>query len=182
MSKRIYIIRHCEAESQSPEAKLTEEGLIQANILADFLSNIPIGRVISSPFLRAKQTIRPFAGNRNLKIEEDHRLSERLLSSKPLPDWLDKLETTFNDMDVKYEGGESSNEAMSRIVNVVEDISASHIKNTIIVTHGNLMSLLLNYYDSQFGFKQWKSLSNPDVYLLSVSKEVFNLKHVWKSD
>src|SRR5690625_6637279 len=135
MSKRIYIIRHCEAESQSPEAKLTEEGLIQANILADFLSNIPIGRVISSPFLRAKQTIRPFAGNRNLKIEEDHRLSERLLSSKPLPDWLDKLETTFNDMDVKYEGGESSNEAMSRIVNVVEDISASHIKNTIIVTH-----------------------------------------------
>src|SRR5690625_5829084 len=148
MSKRIYIIRHCEAESQSPEAKLTEEGLIQANILADLLTYSPIGMLISSPFLRAKQTIRPFAGNRNLKIEEDHRLSERLLSSKPLPDWLDKLETTFNDMDVKYEGGESSNEAMSRIVNVVEDISASHIKNTIIVTHGNLMSLLLNYYDS----------------------------------
>lgn len=77
-------------------------------------------------------------------------------------------------------GGESSKEAMNRIVKVVDDIIASGLKNTIIVTHGNIMSLLLNNYDKNFGFEEWKSLSNPDVYLLRISENGVHYKHLWK--
>ena len=92
-----------------------------------------------------------------------------------------KLKATFNDMDLKYEGGESSNEAKERIVAVVKDIIASDSKNTIIVAHGGIISLLLNTYDENFGFAKWKSLSNPDVYLLTISQTDFNLKRLWKN-
>ena len=48
----------------------------------------------------------------NLEVEIDERLSERMLSSVSLSDWLEKLEATFYDLDLKFEGGESSKEAM----------------------------------------------------------------------
>lgn len=181
MNKNIYIIRHCEAEGQSSDSPLTEKGYIQANEISEFLSSdIKVDRIISSPFLRAIQTIKPFARNKNIEIEMDSRLSERLLSSTFFPDWMDKLEATFNDMDLKYEGGESSNEARNRIVEVVNDIVASNSENTIIVAHGGIISLLLNHYDKNFGFEQWKSLSNPDVYLLRNTKNDDHYKRLWK--
>ena len=36
MLKKIYVIRHCEAEGQSPEAQLTDRGLEQALDLSEF--------------------------------------------------------------------------------------------------------------------------------------------------
>lgn len=60
-------------------------------------------------------------------------------------DWMDKLEATFNDMDLKYKDGESSNEAMNRIVEVVNEIVESNSENTIIVAHGGIISLLLSH-------------------------------------
>lgn len=181
MNKNIYIVRHCEAEGQSSDSPLTEKGFIQANDLSDFLScNIKVDRIISSPFLRAIQTIKPFAENKSIEIEMDSRLSERVLSTTFFPDWMDKLETTFNDMDLKYEGGESSNEARSRIVEVVNGIVESGSENTIIVAHGGIISLLLNHYDKNFDFEQWKTLSNPDVYLLKLTNSNAHYKRLWK--
>lgn len=180
MEKNIYIIRHCEADGQNFDSPLTEKGFTQANDLASFLSNRKVERIISSPFLRAVQTIKPFAENKNIEIEMDDRLCERVLSTAFFPDWLDKLKATFDDMDLKYEGGESSNEAMNRIVRVVHDILASDFENTVIVAHGGIISLLLNYYDNSFSFEQWKGLSNPDVYQLIMLHNGFVIKRLWK--
>jgi 2,3-bisphosphoglycerate-dependent phosphoglycerate mutase len=180
MNKNIYIVRHCEAEGQASDSPLTERGFTQAKELADFLSDKKIDRVISSPFLRAVQTIEPYAENKKIKIEVDTRLTERILCSVFTPDWMDKLEATFNDMNVRYEGGESSNEAMKRIVEVINDIVASDSDHTIIVAHGGIISLLLKHYDHNVGFEQWKSLSNPDVYLLRLIKNETHVKSIWK--
>lgn len=179
MSKNIYVIRHCEAEGQSADAPLTERGFIQAKELSAFLSRIKVDTVISSPFLRAIQTIEPFVKRKNMKMETDSRLTERVLSSTFLPNWMEKLEATFYNMELKYEGGESSIEARNRIVEVVDDIMVNDFKNTVIVAHGGIISLLLNYYDDNFGFEQWKKLSNPDVYHLNISYSDFDVKRIW---
>ena len=68
MTKAIYIIRHCEAEGQAPEAPLTAKGKAQAKELSVFLSGKKVDRIVSSPFLRAVQTIEPFAEDKNLQI------------------------------------------------------------------------------------------------------------------
>jgi len=180
MNKKIYIVRHCEATGQPPESPLTEKGLVQASDLAKFFANKKIDRIISSPFLRAIQTIKLVSEKFNIKIELDERLSERVLSSANLLDWLDKLKATFNDMDLKYEGGESSQEAMNRIVEVVEEVLRSEAEHTLIVTHGNIMSLLLKSYHDNFDFEDWKNLSNPDIYLFNYINNELHIECVWE--
>ncbi|SHG29796.1 histidine phosphatase family protein [Ornithinibacillus halophilus] len=179
MNKNIYIIRHCEATGQPSESPLTEKGFTQAKKISEFLSDKQVDRIISSPYLRAVQSIKHYATSKDLDIETDNRLTERVLSSTYFPDWMDKLEATFKDMDLTYEGGESSNEAMKRIVEVVNDVVASRSRNTIIVAHGGIISLLLHHYDKNFGFEAWKRLSNPDVYQLSITSEETHIKRLW---
>jgi len=180
--KKIYIVRHCEALGQPSESQLTERGFKQAEYLSEFFADIKIDRIISSPFLRAIQSVEPIREKINLEIDIDERLSERILSTMDLPDWLEKLKVTFSDMELKFEGGESSQEAMNRVVNVIEDILKSKNENTIIVTHGNLMSLLLQHFNSDFGFEQWKNLSNPDVFLLCFKNNEVTLERLWKEN
>jgi 2,3-bisphosphoglycerate-dependent phosphoglycerate mutase len=178
--KKIYVIRHCEAEGQPPEAQLTDIGLKQALDLCEFFSNIKIDRIISSPYKRTIESIQPLAKRLNVEIEIDRKLTERVLSSKNLSDWFEKLRTTFDDIELKFEGGESSLDAMKRIVEVVENVLNSNNKNTIIVTHGNLMSLLLKHLNKDFGFDDWKNLSNPDVYLLKNENNKVTSERLWK--
>jgi len=182
LRKRLYIVRHCEAQGQLPESQLTEKGFIQAKYLSGFFSNTKIDRIISSPFLRAIQSVEPISEETNIKIEIDKRLSERTLSTTDLPDWREKLKATFNDLELKFQGGESSKEAMNRIVRVVDEVFKSESKNTIIVTHGNLMSLLLLNYDNSFDFDCWKNLSNPDVFVLCYTNNEVNMERLWQEE
>lgn len=137
-------------------------------------------QVIFSPFLRAVQSVEPLCQKQNLKIEIDERLSERILSTDPLPDWLEKLKATFQDMELSYEGGESSNEATKRIVNVVEEALKNEHENILMATHGNLMSLLIKFFNQDFGFEQWQNLTNPDVVLLRFTNKKVHLERLWK--
>ncbi|WP_338066675.1 histidine phosphatase family protein [Peribacillus acanthi] len=182
MMKKIYVIRHCEAEGQPSEAKLTNKGDIQALELAEFFLDTKIDRIISSPYKRAIQSIQPLANLLNVEIELNSLLSERVLSTNNYSDWYEKLRNTFNDFELKFEGGESSQEAAKRIIGVVEEVFKSENENTIIVTHGNLMALLLNYVNKKFGFDDWKNLSNPDVFLLKVQNDNVTYARLWKQD
>ncbi|MDX8365336.1 histidine phosphatase family protein [Cytobacillus sp. IB215665] len=180
MVKKIYIVRHCEAQGQPSEAQLTNKGFEQARLLSDFFSDKKIDRIISSSFIRAIQSIEPLSVHKNVTVEVDQRLTERILSEENLADWLEKLKRTYDNLDAKYKGGESSREAMNRISCVVNEIFNSHFESTIIVTHGNIMSLLLKKYNHHFGFDEWKSLSNPDVYLLTSKDRAISVKRVWQ--
>jgi 2,3-bisphosphoglycerate-dependent phosphoglycerate mutase len=180
MARRIYVVRHCEAEGQPREACLTDKGVQQAAELAEFFSKIEINRIVSSPFVRAIFSVNPLAELKQIEVDMDERLSERILSTKVLEDWLEKLQATYNDLDLKFDGGESTREAMARVVSVVEEVLNGEAENTLIVTHGNLMSLLLKNYQSDFGFEQWKNLSNPDVFLLEFDENEVLLKRLWQ--
>ena len=62
----------------------------QANTLATFLleNQLQIDHIISSPFVRAIDSIRPYALQANLSIQEDERLAERILSDVSMDDWM----------------------------------------------------------------------------------------------
>jgi len=180
MLKKIFVIRHCQAEGQSSEASLTNKGIKQALDISEFFSDIKIERIISSPFKRAIDSIHPLADRLNIDVEINKKLTERILSIEDLSDWFKKLGRTFEDLELKFEGGESSREAMIRIVEVVEEAFSRNNKNTVIVTHGNLMSLLLMYFNKDFGFDDWKNLSNPDIFLLINESNKVTFQRVWK--
>jgi len=178
--KKIYIVRHCRAEGQAADARLTTEGIEQADRLAGFLSDRAIDYILSSPYERACRSIQPLADKQGLQIVVDDRLTERVLSGTNRPEWRDMLFQSFRDLDLCYEGGESGRSAMSRAVRVVKEALNSRYENIVIVSHGNLISLLLKYFDGRIGFAEWEALSNPDIYLLSFVNETPTIQRIWK--
>lgn len=180
MIKNVYVVRHCKADGQEPDAKLTEIGIQQAEKLAEFLLDKDIDMIISSPFERAYRTIAPLAEQIGREAILDDRLAERILSSKNHPDWRDMLRKTYDDLDICYEGGESSNTAMSRAIAVVMQALSSENKNIVLVSHGNLISLLLKHFDVRVGYEEWEALTNPDVFQLTFSAdEKPNIRRIW---
>jgi 2,3-bisphosphoglycerate-dependent phosphoglycerate mutase len=170
MMKTIYIVRHCKAEGQEPDAPLTTEGVLQALRLVETLAGVEIERIISSPYRRAKDSVTPLAQHLNIPIELDERLIERILCQGFNTDWQQHLEISFEDLDYCLAGGESSRTALQRIVSVIDEIRHDSAKTTLLLTHGNLMALLLKYFDDAVGFSDWKSLSNPDIYRLILTQ------------
>jgi 2,3-bisphosphoglycerate-dependent phosphoglycerate mutase len=117
----------------------------------------------------------------DLTIHIDDRLCERILSAEDLTDWMEKLSESFVDLDLKLPGGESSREAMTRGITVIEELAERPEMNIAVVTHGNLMSLILKHYDNSYGFDEWRRLTNPDVYELVLSNdEERYIKRLWK--
>ena len=111
-------------------------------------------------------------------LHTDERLRERVLSSENYPDWQEKLKQSYEDTDLKFIGGESSGESMSRAIAVISYfVEKTHIA---VVTHGALMSLIIRYFNHEFGMEGWKSLSNPDVYKLDYyGKDRCEIKRIW---
>ena len=177
MQKIIYVVRHCKAEGQPAESVLTSEGNQQAIQLVNFFKQVKIDRIISSPFKRAIQSIEPVSKQKQIEIELDTRLEERVLCSTDMPDWLESLKDTYNDLDLKFVGGESSREAMERVTSVIHDINPG--ESVVIVSHGNLISLLLKSFDYSVGFNEWMQLSNPDVIQIKIDRDDWAIHRLW---
>lgn len=122
--KKIYIVRHCQAEGQAADAPLTEQGLQQSLELAEFLHDKGIDRIVSSSYRRAHDTITPLADRMGVAVVLDERLTERILSGRNAPEWREMLRRTYEDLDLCFEGGESSRTAMHRAVSVVHEVHA----------------------------------------------------------
>jgi len=159
-------VRHAAASGQAPAAALTAEGRRQARVLADLLSSYRVERVFSSPFARATESIRPLCNRAKLPLETDDRLVERVLSGQPVADWRDHLRRSFDDLDYRLEGGESARAAQARGTAAVRSALASGAR-CVLVTHGNLLALILNAIDASVGFDVWSSLSNPDAFVIA---------------
>lgn len=179
--KSLIVVRHCETEGQDREAPLTTKGFTQADELTKFFinRNDSVSKIISSPYKRALQTIQPLAQHLQKKIVKDARLSERILSPTPLDNWTELLEKSFENLDFSVEGGESNRQAFQRVAPLIRSELESEESTVVFVTHGNLMTCILKYFDPQIGFQEWKSLSNPDVFQITFCPKGTTLKRIW---
>lgn len=177
--KTIYFVRHAKAVGQEVSAVLTAKGFDQANKLVDFFADRPIDKIYSSPFKRAIDTIQPLADYKGLTINVDDRLSERVLSGTPLDDWKVMLKQSFEDFELTLEGGESHSTGMKRAASIIEEVLSSTDNNIVLVSHGNLTTLLIRYFNESFGYEDLLEMSNPDVFELVVSDEQSILQRIW---
>lgn len=175
MKKTIYLLRHCEATGQEPDAELTEKGEEQAEEVARFFENQPIEHIISSPFKRAIQSIDPAANKLSLQMKLDDRLMERRLVSQTMTGWLKRFAESIEEKELKMATRESSRDVATGLFEVLE----SAPDGTVISTHGNMIRLVLKQIDGLYGFKEWIKLSHPDIYKLTVEKEEYCAKRLW---
>ncbi len=78
-----------------------------------------------------------------------------------------------------FVGGETSREAMDRVVQCVSEVLSQNYERVAIVTHGNLMTLLLKHFDGRFGFEEWSRLTNPDVFVVTISGDKSSVERIW---
>ncbi|GLB58102.1 histidine phosphatase family protein [Cytobacillus sp. NCCP-133] len=177
--KTVYIVRHAEAEGQPISANLTAIEKEQALKLADYFKGKEINHIYSSPFVRAIETIRPLAESRNLEIIEETRLGERVLSSTLFGNWQEKLKQSFSDFELVFEGGESLTSGIERAASLLKELISSNEDHIVLVSHGNLSTLLLRYFDERVGYGHLMEMSNPDVFEIQVSNESAVWKRIW---
>jgi len=140
---------------------------------------VGVDLLVSSPYTRAQQSIAPLAQRLGLAVEIESRLAERVLSAAPLALWREAIRQTFVDLDLAWPGGESSRTAMGRGRAAIDALLARPERALVVVTHGNLMTLILRSFAPQFGFQTWECLSNPDVYGIAVHEERVEISRTW---
>jgi 2,3-bisphosphoglycerate-dependent phosphoglycerate mutase len=180
MNKIIYLVRHCQATGQAADARLTAEGIDQAEALAEFLSGAQIGQIVSSPFDRALKSIKPLSIRLKFEIKSDERLIEAGLSTIDYSDWLDKLRETFSDFELSFEGGESSRAATVRAMAAINDALLLNTDQVAVVTHGRLLTLILKHFDSKYGFEEWQNLTTPDVFRIVIKENGSQVDRIWQ--
>ncbi|MGM0524184.1 MAG: histidine phosphatase family protein [Bacillota bacterium] len=178
--KQLILIRHCHAEGKHKDSPLTNLGVNQARRLAEYLEKegLKPEKLVSSPYMRAVETVRPYARQHNLEVIKDTRLQEQVLSDQPVDDYIGVVKASFSDPDYKLPGGESAKDALCRFKQVIDEYSEEDAP-LVVVTHGHLLALYLHEINPDFNFKDWQVLKNPDVFIIHIDGDHQELKHVW---
>jgi broad specificity phosphatase PhoE len=87
-STQMYLVRHAKAGSRrdwsgpDDQRPLTKTGRRQADALRDLLADRGIARVVSSPYVRCRQTVEPLGQLLRLPVD----LADELAEGTPLPE------------------------------------------------------------------------------------------------
>ncbi len=182
--KTIFLIRHGKSslEGADRERGLAEEGQKQAEQLADILKDLDpeIKSLFSSPFNRAILTLKPFADKSQLTVKTNENLRERHLSDEPIEDIVKERQNMWADLDYKLPGGESGTESQQRGSTVIEGIVCEIDDGTsaAVMSHGNLIGLIIKKYKPKFGYDDWKSMTMPDIIRLDFGNDNVSVVHI----
>jgi len=65
---------------------------------------------------------------------------------------------------------------------VVRDVLDAGHHLPVLVTHGQLLALVLHAIDERFGFDDWRALTNPDVYAIEGAADgAYRFTRLWKA-
>lgn len=147
------------------ERGLSEKGTADALRIIEILGNELIDLFISSPYERAIQTISGLAASYKKEITIVKDLREREIGSIPDNGFKAAKKQVYDNFNFVYPGGESSNQAQWRAVVALKVILNEYNgKKIVIGTHGDIMTLMINYFDKDFSYDFWSSSTMPDIY------------------
>jgi 2,3-bisphosphoglycerate-dependent phosphoglycerate mutase len=189
MKTTIYMVRHAESPFEFGQERtrgLSAEGFVAAKRVAKFFAEIDVHYMASSPYTRAKQTIQYIAEQKSLDIVEYEELLERPIKGldyrAPWEELYEAIRRSFIDKDFALEGGESTRIAQQRSIPIIERLlEEQRGKNIVIGTHGNIMTIIMNYFDDAYGFDFWSAASKPDIYRLIFDRnQLEQVERIWK--
>ncbi len=151
-------------------------------IVTKLLETEGIDIVVSSPYKRAIQTVKGIAEYINTEVEIIDGFKERTLTIVPANDFTLAITKVWEDYNFSWEGGESNIVAQKRgVESTLSILEKYNGENVVIGTHGNIMVLIMNIFDSQFDFPFWKNLDIKEIYKLTFNgKALTNVEKVWK--
>lgn len=169
---RLILVRHAQSapdKAQPEEAwPLSEKGRAQADALVSVLQDAGVDALASSPYIRAQDTLRPFAKTRGLDIHIDEDLRERRLTRQ----WFENLEAVnaaikrmHADLDFAYPDGESGHQCLARYSSALTRVLDRHPGKCVAVgSHGGVIGHLLASLHDDLPEDFWLSIRNPHLF------------------
>lgn len=191
MTTHIYFVRHGIAPfslelERAGGASLSEQGKADALRVAELLGSENIDVIVSSSYHRAKETVAPLAVQIQKEVIPYDELIERPIATLTYPiseeELLLGIEKSFTDIDFCMPEGETTRQAQERAIPIILKLLSDYEgKKIVIGTHGNIMTIILKYFDSNYGFEFWKQTSKPDIYKLEFKeKELKSVARLWR--
>ncbi len=143
-----YLVRHGAKEAIPFDPRLTEVGLKQAEVTAEYLKDISFNEILTSPKLRAKQTAETIAKPHSLMVRTDARLVERLEweNDESFNDFITEWNKTDINRNYLPKKGSSSKEKGELMKDILDELSNNYKDgNVLIVTHGGSIGDLLRH-------------------------------------
>lgn len=145
----VVVVQHGEKEQRAGDPGLTERGVRQAVATARWLAGRarPVG-VWSSPMRRATETATPIASVLGIRSRVDPRLRERMnwneAGVESIEDFLADWRAATADRAYVPRRGDSSFEAASRMLAVLDELALAHpIGTAVVVSHGGVTADVL---------------------------------------
>ena len=169
MNNSYILLRHAHSKFSSDDFNrtLSEKGFSSLDQL-EFLNSFNIDYYFSSPYKRAFETVNSSPIQFD-KIVLDNRLRERKLSSTFIKDseFEDSIKYLWQNPSESLSGGESNQDALARVLNFLMELEERYSEKTILLSsHGNLIGILLNHFDSSFDYEKWEQMTFPDCFLI----------------
>ncbi|MBI9015610.1 MAG: histidine phosphatase family protein [Clostridiales bacterium] len=188
METNIFMVRHAESlyvNGKEKQRGLSSFGLQEANKVSLILKDIEIDAIYSSDYNRSLETVKPLSDLKKTKIIELTDLRERRMKPEHIEltynDFIEAVKKSYENFDFSISGGESIRDVHERAIPVIEMIIKNHKgKNIVIGTHGNLMTMIMKYYDDSYGYSFWEKTSMPDIYVLTFNEnKLIRINRKW---
>jgi len=180
------MVRHGESpynEGNERTRGLTPKGKIDIDKATKLLIGEGIDMIISSPYARAILSVEGLAEHLNLDIHVFEDLRERHFASNIIEsaELISSIRESFNDLNHTLPGGESNADCQKRAIAVLKPILKEHRgKKIAIGTHGLVMTLMMNHFDSAFGLDFLNQLKKPDIYKMQFEElELEEVTRMW---
>jgi 2,3-bisphosphoglycerate-dependent phosphoglycerate mutase len=168
----LILVRHAQSapDPAFPERDwpLSDAGRDQAAALASVLAELGVDALASSPFIRAIETLRPYAEAARLEIAIDEDLRERALGGwmENIADVEEAVRRMHADLDFKLEGGESGHACVARFEAALARVAAANPGRTIAVgSHGGVLGHLLARQGVPLPDRFWRGIGNPHLFV-----------------
>lgn len=191
MKTYIYMVRHAVSPfilGDERERGLSDKGHMDAYRIKEILAEEEITHFVSSPYRRAIDTIKYLADASNKEIELHEELRERAIATMEIEiseqEILQGIRTSFTDKSFKMPDGESTLEAQERAIPIVKQLIQQHKGGRIVLgTHGNIMTIILNYFNKEYGYEFFEQTTKPDIYKLEFDElELTQVVRIWDSE
>ncbi|MEV6835004.1 histidine phosphatase family protein [Streptomyces sp. NPDC051133] len=133
----IYLVQHAEKKREPGDPDLTELGRRQAAKTAEWVRQVGVRALFTSPLRRARETAQMIASRTGLQVEEDARLRERMNwdESQRIEEFQADWAASVRDRDFVPSSGGSSRATAERMRACLADL-AQETGPIAVVTHG----------------------------------------------
>lgn len=182
----VYFVRHAEPDytnHNDMERPLTIKGKEDSKLVTDYLKDKDIEIVLSSPYLRAIQTVKDFADvfDHRINIVDDFR--ERKVDSIWIEDFKSFTEQQWSDFDYKLSDGECLREVQIRNIDALMYVLREYRnRNIVIGSHGTALSTIINHFKPSFGFKDFQRIRTKMPWIVKFIFQGDELVHIEESD